>query len=328
MLAAEINTRVNSRTMLPQSVKASFSSALSSGRTIPAVIRPLTSWVVGAMPAIAQYHGIRPDQVIDSLQHYRFGFVQAKRLLDAKKTEKFSQGIYGPYEEDLIALFESVHDLGRMMVGSAATRDMFSDKNEGNMLHPIVGAMMLREASSSVTFRVSPLVSGLVRALIATAERHTLSIGLPASAVAAFGLDQISPWYSSGGSLWLKDGDMPEIYKKYAHLIAFADLINNVSEKLSGTSEYLSTVKLESMDTQQRADYIVNGPGIGAFQVRKPEEASYTGVERLWRDSKPLDPQSFDDCLALMRQTAVKFLSGAEKAEGEAAFDAGVEEVF
>ncbi|MFA5104588.1 MAG: hypothetical protein WC527_05380 [Candidatus Margulisiibacteriota bacterium] len=325
MLIAEINARVSSQTMLPPRVKSSFHNALASGNMVSSVLRPLTFWVIGSMPEIAKHHGVRSDQVLDSLQHYRFGFVQAQRLIDASGSGKFSR-MEG--ENLLLSLFEGVHDIGRMMVGSAATQDMYPENNEGNMLHPIVGAMMLREACSSVTSGIPPMVSGLLKALIATVERHTLSRGLPASALASFGVTQISPWYSSGSHLWLSKADMPQIYKKYAHLIAFADLINNVSEKLSGTDNYCPMVKLEKMDTQQRIDYIIHGPGIGAFKVRKSGETVCIDVTRLWRDGKPLNPQNFNDCLALMRQQAAKFLSAAEISEGVAAFNIGVKEAF
>jgi hypothetical protein len=50
-------------------------------------------------------------------------------------------------------------------------------------------------------------------------------------------------------------------YGKYAHLIALADLINNVSVKLTGVSAYPPLVDLESMSIERNTEYLMQDPG-------------------------------------------------------------------
>ena len=228
MLIKELNNRKGA--LLPEPVKQNFLALKLTrrGLEVPEATTKLLHWVISSMPEIAAIYGIR-GQVLDGFQHYRFGFTQAENLIDLTQTHNFSENI----DREMIALFTAVHDLGRMMVGSGASIDHY--KIQGSFLHPIVGAMILREVIEPIWMDLSEDMIALFKALITTAERHTLSIGLMASIVKAQRINEIetAPYHLYNGDLLMVHIEMGK-YGKYAHLIALADLINNISVKLAG----------------------------------------------------------------------------------------------
>jgi hypothetical protein len=276
----------------------------------------LLNWVLDSQPLIAGRHGVA-DQAADTLQHYRFGLVQADNLIELAKTNIFAEDP----SRKMLALFTSVHDLGRLLVGSGASCDKYPA--EGNLLHPIVGAMMLRETFAPLQSEISGELLDLFQALVITAERHTLSLGLMPSQVAARNIPGIEaqPYQNFKGSLLMSDVEMGT-YGKYAHLAALADLINNVCEKgMPGVAAYDSLVGVEGMTAEERLEYLLRGPGNGECRVVKYGEQSFTNIFRLWRNMP-----AQRDCWswrAQMEKDATQYLQGLELPLGQAAFMRG-----
>ncbi|MFH1361822.1 MAG: hypothetical protein ABIH69_04125, partial [bacterium] len=217
MLIRELNARKG--TILPRTVRQNLCQRMQGkkGMGVLGARDVLLNWTIGSMPMIAEEYGVKL-QVIDGIQHYRFGFVQAENLIRVSNTDNFAED---PGKK-MIALFTSVHDIGRMMVGSGASVDRYP--GQSNFLHPVVGAMMLREAFEPVMRELANDIVNLLNALVTTAERHTLSIGLTASQVEKQRISEIevSPYHLSRGALLMADVEMGK-YGKYAHLVALAD---------------------------------------------------------------------------------------------------------
>ncbi|MBN3032807.1 MAG: hypothetical protein JW873_01795 [Candidatus Saganbacteria bacterium] len=328
MLIDKLNSRIGQ--LLPRDVKLDLRHQMApKGLDVSQARNRLLNWVIGAMPQIAGEYGVM-GQDVDGIQHYRFGFVQAEKLIAISKTDNFSEDA----EKKMVALFTAVHDLGRMMVGSGASKLPTEIKDDatarefiqqGNFLHPIAGAMMLREAFEPLAEDISNDLASLLKALVTTAERHTLSIGLMTSALQEHGIDRLNarPYFQRTGSLLMADAYSLGEYGKYAHLVALADLINNPSVKgLLGITLYDSQAGVETMGTEERIDYLTHGPGTGNFQVVKRGEREYTSVERIWRNKPARD--NVEGWQVSMRRDATQFLKAElELSLGEAAFAKG-----
>ena len=354
MLIERLNIRAGN--LLPRQVKniltRTFTNQVVAGRTRAENV--LLRWALDAMPAIAEYHGVPSTQVIDSIQHYRFGIVQALRLLKAGgNTNVAAQMGY----EERIALFTAIHDIGRMMVGSGASKivdfegrlhpldedsTLKKAREEGNLAHPIVGALMLEEAFSPLFGIVKDDIAGLLRSLISTTERHSIAVGIQSFFVRAQRIGQLRDprYHDKDGSLFLADDpQLHPAYHIYAHLVALADLVNNVSETISGTSSYDSLVGLEKFDIEKQIDYLIHGPGNGRFAVVKNGEEAALTVRRAWiwkdSDGKPhesnLEEYNIQDSIALMKQIVLNpFIKVGLAAQDEVAdaFKRGVRRVF
>jgi|GEM_PF-3145932 len=307
--------------LMPSNVKRTLASRLSSGNaTVPEARNVLLNWTISSMPQIAEMHGVS-GQETDSLQHYRFGFHQAERLIERAGLPKLS-----PDSREMLALFTGVHDMGRLMVGSGASADKYGAS--GNFLHPIAGAIMLREAFDPIAERSSSDLQKLFYALVMTAERHTLSYGLPASIVDAQGIHLIDqePYMGYKGPLFLADVSLGE-YSRFAHLVALADLINNVDQKLSGVKLYDPLVNdAVSQDPEVRIRYMMDGPGVGEFEVRPAEKEESLRVNRLWRNGAALQEQGAGIAawLEQMEADALRFTTDSEREGSEDAFWFGV----
>ncbi|NQT30567.1 MAG: hypothetical protein HQ596_08340 [Candidatus Saganbacteria bacterium] len=316
MLITKLNAR--SENLLPQAVRLDLRHRIKKKSMDVLKARDiLLSWAIGSMPQIAKEYGVE-GQELDGIQHYRFGFVQAENLIRISGTKNFAEDP----EKKMIALFTSIHDIGRMMVGSGASKDIYGA--QGNFFHPIVGAMMLREAFEPLMRELTSDVATLLDALVTTAERHTLSIGLVASYCENQRLSQLnaSPYSAHKDALLMADVEMGK-YGKYAHLVALADLINNPSVKgLPGVSVYDSLAGVEGMGTEERIAYLMHGPGTGNFRVVKQGEQEYTNVERIWRNKPPQDtPENWQ---IQIKRDATQFLkTDTETASGKDAFARG-----
>lgn len=308
----------NRGALLPVIVKNKLRNELAESKNmcLKKAQRILLNWTVWAMPIIAEKYNVT-DQAIDSLQHYRFGSVQAEHLIKRSGASAFSS-------EDLetFTLFNGVHDIGRMMVGSPASKDIYG--KQGALLHPIVGAVMLREAFDGIAVEKASDLAELFRALVMTAERHTMSIGLSCSTVAKFNIDTIKGY--STNSLYLADAEM-EPFGRFAHLVALADLINNVDQKLSGVYSYDPLVdKAKEKDPQNRIDYMITGPRNGEFSVRISEDGEPLFVNRVWRNGKLLQEKNadFQAWLKAMETDALQYIPEGEKPKAREAFYEGV----
>jgi hypothetical protein len=272
------------------------------------------------MPSIAAYHGVKLDQVIDSLQHYRFGFRQAQNLVSAHGEVSF--------DPELVGVFTIVHDLGRMMVGSGASAFRYPPE-DGNLLHPVVGALMLREAFAVVREFAAPRVQQMLEALEFTAERHTLSIGLTQEVVHKTKLATLRypPYFGSDEPLFLASAPMSPEFSRYAHLVALADLINNVSDKLLGTSKY-QPVHSVGATVPERVDYVINAFDSGVFQVVVDGQANSVIVRRCWSGGLPIAAANLNQIRKAMVESAIRFCSPTTKPIAVQKFDAGWDRAF
>jgi hypothetical protein len=314
--------------LLPISVKVP-SELMDKNLTAFQARDVLLPWLIDVMPKIAEKHDV-PLQVQDGLQHYRFGVTQAKRLITLTGTKNFNK------EENtgdrMIALFTAVHDIGRMMTGSGASididsmspEDMKAYLFEGNFLHPIVGAMMLREAFDPIISEMSPDSRELVNALIYTAERHSLSIGIMPNVMTDMKIRQI-PGYKNGPErLLLVDANMGK-YGKYAHLIALADLINNVNVKLRGVKDYDPIVNIENMSVEEKINYMVNGSQDDSFKVNNGLGRDIY-VLRTWNDEP--DQYAIEAWQPLMLSAAIAPFKDEGKTIASKAFLEGFAKTF
>jgi hypothetical protein len=272
------------------------------------------------MPNIAAHHCVEQAQVIDSLQHYRFGYRQAENLIVAS-------GAVG-IDYELLGLFTIVHDIGRMMVGSGASKFRYP-RMAGNLLHPVVGAIMLREAFRPLRDHVADRVWQLLEALVCTAERHTLSIGLTATAVQKSQLPtlNIAPYHGLRGALLLVDAPISPEFAKYGHLVALADLVNNVSERLEGTTEY-RPIHAVPGTAAERAEYVRNGRDSGLFQVVPVGKSETVTVRRCWSDGVPISKKNLHQVRETMKVAALRFASDDQRHIVADAFDKGFAAAF
>ena len=285
---------------------------------VSSVARLLSIWCVESMPNIAAYHGVEQTQVIDSLQHYRFGMRQAQNLTVASGTD------IPDYE--LLSLFTIFHDIGRMMVGSGASKFRYPAM-DGNLLHPVVGAIMLRQAFSVIDDSLNPPIRQLLEALVYTTERHTLSIGLTKTAVDKSNISKLI-YYEDIESLLLVDAAISSDYVRYAHLVALADLVNNVSEKLAGTIEYQPIHEVPG-NAMERVEYVRNGQDSGLFQVLPAQTNEMLTVRRCWRDGIPISKENFDMVQEKMEWAAIRFTTSEEEREkASIAFKKGFSNAF
>jgi hypothetical protein len=312
----------NKGALLPDTVKSELRNQLAGRKNLrfSEARKVLLNWAVWAMPIIAEKHKVA-NQAIDSLQHYRFGFVQAERLIKRSGAPKLSSD-----DLETLNLFNSVHDMGRLMVGSGASKDEYGE--QGSLLHPIVGALMLREAFDPIAVEANSDLTKLFRALVMTTERHTMSFGLSPSVVEKYKIHTIAaePYYGFKGSLFLADVEMGS-FTRCAHLVALADLINNVDQKLFGVYSYDPLEKkAKDADPQQRIDYMMRGPGDGEFSVQKTEDGETLRVNRLWKNGKYLQEKNadFNSWLKVMEDDALKYTSPDEKPRAKEVFWEGI----
>jgi len=193
------------------------------------------------------------------------------------------------------------------------------------MLHPIVGAIMLKEAFSLLRGRKDGSHDGLFTALEYTAERHTRSIGLTPKVVEACEVWRLDSYEDVDCLLLAGVEGLTEEFARYAHLVALADLINNVSERLNGTIEY-RPVHAVPDTADQRVKYVKNGPDSGVFQVVRMEDNDTVTVRRYWRDG--MISVSDDDLREKMRKAALKDVVPTDRKKATDAFDIGFRTAF
>jgi len=311
------------RPLLPTVVTASLVKEFTGkcAMCVSAAVRQLLVWCVQSMPDMADDPHVRECQVLDSLQHYRFGFHQAQSLISAFGVTSF--------DNEMVGLFTIIHDIGRLMVGSGASKPRYPSHRQGDILHPIVGAIMLREAFQPLRGRVASEVRELLNSLIYTVERHTLSIGLMATTLQNCGLArlEIPPYQGHRSSLLLIDAPMAPAFAQYAHLVALADLINNVSETLNGVVAYRPVHFIPS-DVAGRIDYVINSSDLGDFEVRLTEGGEWRTVHRLWKCGVHISSKNFQTVRDRMKQAAIRFASCDEQCRAISAFQRGFDRAF
>ena len=302
--------------LLPPEVKDDLMRRSAELKNVDCAVPILSVWCVESMPNIAAYHNVDQSQVIDSLQHYRFGVRQAENLTMALGG--------GELDRNLLGLFTIIHDIGRMMVGSGASRFSYPPL-EGALLHSIVGASMLKQAFSPLRKSgVDEAVDELLKALEYTAERHTRSIGLTPQAATACNLSRLK---SYAGCEWLLLAEAKGLsgkFARYAHLVALADLINNVSETLNGTLEY-RPVHAVPGTAAERVEYVKNACDSGIFQIVRIENKETVIVRRCWREGECI---SGDDVQKKMMEAALRDVNDEEKKRAETAFLRGLSAAF
>ncbi|MEK7377099.1 MAG: hypothetical protein AABZ57_08090 [Candidatus Margulisiibacteriota bacterium] len=308
--------------LLPPVVKQRFVHDLRQGEMSMGISRMrdiLLDWTLQSMPEIADHHGIPLSQVRDTIQHYRFGFVQAEKIWAAvpwlppitKEDKRF------------IALFTCVHDIGRMMTGSGASEDRYAADMEGNLLHPIAGAQMLKEVYFHSDFKArNGEQTTFLQALDAVTERHTLSVGIPNANMEKGHVREIIG-YESRQSLMLYDSMVEMCFRNpfslYTHLVAMADAANNVSEALTGTLDYQATDGLGAVITNSGYEsgpiirYIMEGPGNGEFHVTTTDNRELD-VTRLWKGGTTLNRDYFHPVLDGLKNKATHFFEGDQRA--------------
>ncbi len=357
-LIQDINYRIDQNKMLPSSIKerlntgcrnVEFDSINSRNyrsflfEDNPAEITHLSArpirdvilnWVVESMPEIADYYNTPHIQVWDSIQHYRFGFIQADKLWGA------SPDLQEITEDDkkYIALFTCVHDIGRLMVGGGASKNMYPVNDEGYILHPVIGAAMLREAFVPIMGDGAG-ADDLLSSLISVTERHRLSVGMTGSEIERANIRDITG-YENCERLMLYDAMSTKgnnnprgtrnPFSVYAHIVAMADLINNVDAVLTGATQYKTNDGLERIMTSEYSidpiiGYIINGPGNGSFSVIGTDDTEdEVHVNRFWKNGTEISKANWQSVLSTMLKQAVRSKAGNEAKQVELSFWNGV----